>query len=351
MVASCADTYTTFGGLIAMQNLVNSANPPAIVSISYGECEAENGASSNAAFNSLYQQAVAEGISVFVSAGDEGRGQLRRQSRRLRRTESAVSALRFHALQRRGGRHRFFRYLLRHATTPIGAAINSAVYGSAYPTSPKFPGTIPAPAALLANFLGYPCDRTAPIVSAPPAPHIRTDSSRSRPEAAAPAAAPPDRPTTTGSLDGTCQGYAKPSWQTGVAGIPNDGVRDIPDVSLFAANGLWGHYYVYCWTDTANGGAPCLGAPSGWAGAGGTSFASPILAGIQALVNQKQGSAQGNPNYVYYKLAAQEYGAQGSSTCDSSNGPSAAAPVAFFMTSRWATSSSTAPARRIAMAM
>jgi subtilase family serine protease len=110
-----------------------------------------------------------------------------------------------------------------------------------------------------------------------------------------------------------------------VAGLPNDGVRDIPDVSLFAANGLWGHYYVFCWTDIANGGAPCLGAPSGWAGAGGTSFAAPILAGIQALVNQKQGSAQGNPNYVYYKLAAQEYGAQGSSTCDSSNGPSSTA--------------------------
>jgi subtilase family serine protease len=115
-----------------------------------------------------------------------------------------------------------------------------------------------------------------------------------------------------------------------VAGIPHDGVRDIPDISLFAANGLWGHYYVMCWSDTANGGAPCLGAPSGWAGAGGTSFAAPILAGIQALVNQKQGAAQGNPNYVYYKLAAREYGAQGSSTCNSSNGPSAASASCIF---------------------
>ncbi len=50
VVAACADTYTTFGGLIAMQNLVNGSKPPAIMSISYGECEAENGASSNAAF-------------------------------------------------------------------------------------------------------------------------------------------------------------------------------------------------------------------------------------------------------------------------------------------------------------
>src|SRR5664280_2574229 len=70
-VAACANTRTTFGGLIALQNLVGSATPPSIVSISYGECEAENGVASNAAFNKIYQQAVAEGISVFVAAGDE----------------------------------------------------------------------------------------------------------------------------------------------------------------------------------------------------------------------------------------------------------------------------------------
>ena len=63
----------TFGGLIALQNLLNeSSTPPAIVSISYGECEAENGASANAAYNAAYQQAVTEGVSVFVSSGDEG---------------------------------------------------------------------------------------------------------------------------------------------------------------------------------------------------------------------------------------------------------------------------------------
>ncbi|MFL9861073.1 protease pro-enzyme activation domain-containing protein [Paraburkholderia madseniana] len=72
VLASCGDTSTTFGGLIALQNLVNSSNPPAIISISYGECEAMNGAAANAAYSSVYQQAVARGISVFVSAGDEG---------------------------------------------------------------------------------------------------------------------------------------------------------------------------------------------------------------------------------------------------------------------------------------
>ena len=56
-----------------------------------------------------------------------------------------------------------------------------------------------------------------------------------------------------------------------------------------------------------NGGADCADDPSGWAKAGGTSFASPIMAGIQALINQKTGQNQGNPNSVYYQLAATEY--------------------------------------------
>src|SRR5271155_1460120 len=70
-LASCTDT-STFGGLIALQNLLNqSATPPAIMSMSYGECEAENGSTSNAAFSAAFQQAVSEGVSVFVSSGDQ----------------------------------------------------------------------------------------------------------------------------------------------------------------------------------------------------------------------------------------------------------------------------------------
>src|SRR5579883_2575451 len=72
VLASCASTRASWGGMIALANLINSATPPNVISISYGECEALNGAALNAAFQALYQQAVAEGISVFVAAGDEG---------------------------------------------------------------------------------------------------------------------------------------------------------------------------------------------------------------------------------------------------------------------------------------
>jgi hypothetical protein len=124
--------------------------------------------------------------------------------------------------------------------------------------------------------------------------------------------------SATGVVGGTCQGYAKPSWQTGVSGIPNDKVRDIPDVSLFAGDGVWGHSYVFCWSNVRGGGASCSGDPSTWAGGGGTSFSAPIMAGIQAVINQTVGGLQGNPNYVYYHLAANT-----SNTCDSSAGETA----------------------------
>ena len=99
-------------------------------------------------------------------------------------------------------------------------------------------------------------------------------------------------------------------------------MRDIPDVSLFASNGFWDAYYVTCWSnpDTnplVGGGATCFGPPSSWAGFGGTSVSSPIMAAIQALINQHTGSRWGNPNTVYYALAKTEYGVSGSAACNS----------------------------------
>ncbi len=137
--------------------------------------------------------------------------------------------------------------------------------------------------------------------------------------------------SVAGVVGGTCAGWPKPSWQALLSnfGNPNDGVRDTPDVSLFAANGLWSHYYIFCWSDTANGGAACSGAPSNWSGAGGTSFGAPIMAGIQALVNQKVGERQGNPNPAYYQLAASEYNTS-SSACNSSNGNGVASTCIFY---------------------
>ena len=52
---------------------------------------------------------------------------------------------------------------------------------------------------------------------------------------------------TTASGSGGPSSYStQPSWQTSVAGLPtaSGGPRYLPDVSLFAANGVWGHFFV-----------------------------------------------------------------------------------------------------------
>ena len=111
-----------------------------------------------------------------------------------------------------------------------------------------------------------------------------------------------------GVVSGTCKGYPKPSWQSGLFGNPSDGVRDIPDVSLFAANGVWGHYYVVCWSDPSqsdNGGASCSGMPDTWAGFGGTSISSPIMAGDSSAREPEERAAPRQPES--HLLLARQY--------------------------------------------
>jgi subtilase family serine protease len=146
------------------------------------------------------------------------------------------------------------------------------------------------------------------------------------------------------SSGGTCAALAKPSWQQ-VYGNPSDAVRDQPDVSLFAAAGFWGHYYPFCYSDPTSdyGGAACTDNPSTWSGAGGTSFASPIMAGIFALVQQQVTTTSGasspvklgNPAPTLYTIGQAEYGlstaAQGATICnsDATGGPASSSVCAF----------------------
>ncbi len=324
-LASCKDTSTTFGGLIALQNLLNaSSTPPALVSISYGECEAENGATANAAYNTTYQQAVAEGVSVFVSAGDEGAASCDAD---LTKATHGIGVSGFASTPYNvavGGTDFGDSYAGTNAT--YWNATNTSTYGSAKSYIPEIPWNDSCASQLIASIEGYSttygtngfCNSTTGK------DYFLTTASGS----GGPSGCATGRPSTNGVVSGTCKGYAKPSWQS-LVGVLSDGVRDLPDLSLFAANGVWGHYYVFCYTDTAGGGAACTGAPSGWAGAGGTSFSSPILAGIQALVTQKWGR-QGNPNPIYYKIAAAEYGASGSAACNSSNGNAVGSSCVFY---------------------
>src|SRR5262249_33080590 len=101
----------------------------------------------------------------------------------------------------------------------------------------------------------------------------------------------------------TCTaGYPKPAFQTALT--PADGVRDTPDISLFASDGFNNSFYIICQSSANPNGAACSLATSvtpatqNFTGVGGTSAAAPAFAGIMALVNQATGQRQGNANYV-----------------------------------------------------
>ncbi|WP_331965655.1 protease pro-enzyme activation domain-containing protein [Candidatus Binatus sp.] len=325
-LASCANTATTFGGFIALQNLLNaSGTPPAIVSISYGECEAESGAAQNASINSLYQQAVGAGVSVFVSSGDEGAASCDVGSNHathgigvsgLTSTPYNVSV---------GGTDFGDGYAGTNST--YWSSANGTAYGSALSYIPEIPWDDSCASTLISGYLGYSAAYGSSGLcnsSRGEADFLNTVAGSGGPSGCA-----TGKPSSNGVVGGSCAGYPKPGWQS-VLGNPSDGVRDIPDLSLFAANGVWGHYYVVCYSDVMDYGYSCSGAPDTWGGFGGTSVSSPIMAGVQALINQKTGSRQGNPNPSYYALANAEYGTTGSASCDSTLGNGVASSCIFY---------------------
>ena len=114
--------------------------------------------------------------------------------------------------------------------------------------------------------------------------------------------------------------FPKPSWQSGVAGIPSDGARDLPDISLTAASH---DPYLICYEGSC---VPNSQNQIYLYFAAGTSASSPSFAGIMALVNQKMNSRQGQANYVLYKLAAAENLAQ----CNASNTSTPPASTCVF---------------------
>jgi subtilase family serine protease len=327
VLAACPDTNTNFGGFIAMQNLLTGpGRPPGIISISYAGAESSNGASLNAYINQLYEIAVLQGVSVFAGAGDDG------AAGSDYGTPAAMYGINVSGLASTtnnvavGGTDFGDKYLGK--TSTYWSATNGKYFNSASSYVPEIPWNDSCASQLITIFLGFKRPYgTEGSCNSPLLPQILLNVLAG---GGGPSGCAYGNPSIYSGVDpvgfnaavvsGTCKGYAKPSYQSFVSGNPIDGVRDTPDVSLFAADGIWGHYYTLCDSDTANLGAPCVGAPSNWAGGGGTSFATPIMAAIQALIDQAAGGYQGNPNFIYYSLAAQEYSFGGAGSCNSTLG-------------------------------
>src|SRR6201996_1468904 len=233
-LASCRDTSTTFGGLIAFQNLINGSTPPPIYSISYGECEAENGATANAAYSSAYQQAVSEGLSVYVSSGDEGAASCDADEPYATHgiAVSGFASTQYNVAV--GGTD--FSDTYSGSDSTYWNSSNGSYYESAKSYIPEIPWNDSCASVLIAHTEGYTntygstgfCNSTVG----------KEDFLTTAAGSGGPSGCATGKASTSGVVSGTCKGWPKPSWQT-VVGNPIDGVRDLPDVSLFAANGVW----------------------------------------------------------------------------------------------------------------
>ena len=106
---------------------------------------------------------------------------------------------------------------------------------------------------------------------------------------------------TAASGGGVSAVIATPSWQTG-NGVPTSPRgRYTPDIS-FSASIHDGYFACF-----AAGSGDCVSAANGSFGFvyfAGTSAAAPDMAGVAALLNQKLGDAQGNLNPALYTMAA-----------------------------------------------
>ena len=327
MVASCASTAATSGVFIAVQHLVNAKVPPQLISVSWAVCEADNGAAMNAAFNRIYQQAAAQGISVFVASGDSGAS-----------TCAPGPGATFSGIGVNGwGDSRYavsvggtdFSDTYSKTTSRYWKANAGAPWSTAKSYIPEIPWNDNCASVLVARFYGGTSTTYGAnsFCNAGASGGFQTLSAGG----GGPSRCYSGKPSVSGQVSGTCKGYPKPSYQQGFPGMPADGVRDTPDVSIFASDGAaWGHAYATCFTDQSSGGGPCTGNPQGWAGnSGGTSYGAPIMAGIHALLNQHKGGPQGNPVPVYYSLAARQYGKAGNPNCYANKGNAIAANCIF----------------------
>ena len=234
-----ATTATTDGVDLASAWIVNHAVAP-IVSVSYGSCEQEMGATELVFYNSLWEQAASQGMSVFVASGDAGAAGCSTP------TANSGSATAINGL----------------CTSPYSTCVGGTEFNEGSSAVHYWSAT---------NSAGYSSALT----------YI--------PEEVWNESASNGGTGLWASGGGISTLYSQPPWQANVDGAAAaNGMRAVPDISLAAAD--HDGYFV-----VENG--------SFWI-ASGTSAAAPSFAGIMALVAESQnGAPQGNVNPRLYALA------------------------------------------------
>jgi len=307
------NTTTTAGIDTAASYIINTLTPtPPILSVSYGLCELELGTAGNQMHNAMWQQAVAEGITVLVSAGDNGSaGCDIDEVFAFSQVQPAKFGLEVNGL----------------ASTPYDTAMGGTDFNDPNPATywgtanggnqQSVLGYVPEMTwndtctsfVVIQVFQGDGFDTgTAASTCNDPQVENATDGNGNPLNLVATNGASggiSNCTTSNQSTPSSCSGgYPKPTWQVG-PGIPSDGVRDLPDLSLFAADGLIsGSFYIDCEEDFVQ--APCNLSTGDFLAVGGTSVSTQVMAGIVALLDQKMGATQGNLNPTLYALATQQ---------------------------------------------
>jgi subtilase family serine protease len=325
VLSACGNTAVTSGLDLAILNLLETS-PPDIISDSYGLCETITGQTEVALENFEAELATLEGVTFFIAQGDTGADEC-----------APVESTNYSTLGINSGDNTASAFAVDVGGTDFMAQFNADTGGqpiSAYWSAQNNPKTL---ASALSYIPEIPWNDgcTSQLIYSDPT--IATGFSQSFGAkgfcnsengqqnflidvggSGGPSTCFTGTPSIPGVVSGTCAGNPKPFYQYLVPGMPMDGLRDQPDVSLFAGNGVWGSFLVECLSDKQQGGTACT--PSNDAillGGGGTSFASPAMAGILALIEQFHGR-QGDANFVLYALAAQQFLSPQASGCNAS---------------------------------
>jgi trimeric autotransporter adhesin len=286
-----ADTALESGLALAAEHAVYGNVAP-IMSMSFGfGCEASSFGGNSQFFNTLWEQAAAQGITVMVSTGDAAAAGCDDDNTQAYAVNgvgvSGAASTPYNVAV--GGTDFYYSSWNSGSSTTILNQI-----GTYWSTTPSNSPSV--------SILGYIPEQ--PWNNSQYGLNLFTSSGTTiaggSGGASSAAICSTSYDPTTGACTGSLSGYPKPAWQ---AGFGNDNVRDLPDVSLFAANGFNNSYYPVCISD-GDCQTPASGQPTQITGIGGTSASSPAFAGIMALVNQKYGR-QGQADFVLYPLSKQ----------------------------------------------
>ena len=271
---TAGDTLFQSGVFLAMYRAIEDNNV-GILSVSFGECEANLAVAGNLEVQNAWEQAAAQGIAVTVSTGDSGSAGCDFDSFETSATQGlAVNGLASTPYNVAvGGTD--FDVLAKQFSTYVSSTTNPE-YTSAMKYIPEEPWND----STITN--GVLASNT-PISNGGQTNIIAGGGGAS----------------SWGKFGAGTPAYVKPAWQKQFPPSNTDTNRDLPDVSLLAANGMYNALWAVC------GDNDC-GSSATVSGFGGTSTSAPAFAGILALINQKMGASTrlGQPNWVLYELAS-----------------------------------------------